>query len=72
VKIILVLLALLFMWGGALFYFWARSFCDQVARLPTGEKKEDLASQAEGVRVAGMLDMVLGLALSLIIWLFIS
>ena len=70
-KIILTLLALLLLWGGALFYFWSRSFRGQVARLPAGEKKEGLASQAEGVRVAGTLDMVLGLALSLIIWFLI-
>ena len=66
-KIILALLALLFMWGGALFYFWSRSFRDQVAALPADEEKRKLAAQAEVVQVAGMVDMVLGLALSLVV-----
>jgi hypothetical protein len=71
-KIILALLALLFMWGGTLFYFWSRSFRERVASLPTGEEKKELGSLAEVVRVGGMVDMVLGLALSLIVLFLIS
>jgi hypothetical protein len=67
----LALLALLFLWGGAFFYFWSRAFLGRVAHLPAGEEKKNLSAQVALVRTAGIVDIVLGLALSLITLLLI-